>query len=114
MQVTSFPPPSAIPASGVRKPSAEQAQVARPDVPASGEVTLRSFERALVEAAGLKPSDAAKVRVALSVEEGTNRVIARMYNKETGELIQQMPTDQMLRNAALIREMLGAAVDAIA
>ncbi len=114
MQVTSVPPTPATPQPGVRKQSAEQAQAAGPGAPSGGEVTLRSFERALVEAAGLKPSEAAKVRVALSVEEGTNRVIAKMYNKETGELIQQMPTDQMLRNAALIREMLGAAVDAIA
>ena len=114
MQVTNVPPTSGFPTSGVRNVSAEPAQAAKPAAPSGGEVAVRSFERALIETAGLKPSDAAKVRVALSVEEGTNRVIAKMYNKETGELIQQMPTDQMLRNAALIREMLGAAVDAIA
>jgi len=114
MQVTSLPPTPGIPAQ------ASPRAAARPDGPApaaesaKGEVVVRSFERALVEAAGLKPSQAAKVHVVLSVDESSNRVIAKMYNKDSGELIHQTPTDQMLRNAALIREMLGAAVDAVA
>ena len=111
MQVTSVPPTPAIADTGARRASVEPAQAAAPP---ANEIAVRTFERALIETAGLKPDQAAKVRVALSVEEGTNRVIAKMYNKDTGELIQQMPTDQMLRNAALIREMLGTAVDAVA
>lgn len=114
MQVTSTPPmPGLSPARSAHvtvgpKPAAQTGN------PATGDLTVRSFERALVEAAGLSTKQAAKVHVVLSVDEGANRVIAKMYNKDSGELIHQMPTDQMLRNAALIREMLGAAVDAVA
>lgn len=114
MQVTSLPPSSGMPAQGSPQCATEPKAPARPAETTGGEVVVRSFERALVEAAGLKPQQAAKVHVVLSVDEDSNRVIAKMYNKESGELIQQMPTDQMLRNSALIREMLGAAVDAFA
>lgn len=114
MQVTPVPPTPGIAASGPQPVAAGPKPTARSAASAAGEVAVRSFERALVEAAGLSPQNAARFRVALSVDENSNRVIAKMYNKETGELVRQIPTDQMLRNAALIREMLGAAVDAVA
>ena len=114
MQVTSLPSVTGIASQGSPQAAVQAKDPARPAIPASGEVAVHSFQRALVEAAGLKAHQAAKVQVVLSVDEGSNRVIAKMYNKESGELIHQMPTDQMLRNSAMIREMLGAAVDAFA
>ena len=63
---------------------------------------------------GLKSADVGKVRVALAVDENSNRVIAKVYNKETGELVRQIPTDEVLRNAALIRELLGESMNTVA
>ena len=114
MQVTSLPPTSGIPSQGSPQTATGPKAPVRPAEQTGGEVVVRSFERALVEAAGLEPQQAAKVQVVLSVDEDSNRVNAKMYNKESGELIQQMPTDQMLRNSAMIRDMLGAAIDAFA
>ena len=114
MQVTSFPPNPGTTSQRLPQAAAAPKAPARAINSSDGEVVVRSFQRALVEAAGLKPQQAEQVHVVLSVDEGSNRVIAKMFHKESGELIHQVPTDQMLRNAALIREMLGAAIDAVA
>lgn len=71
----------------------------------------KALEKALVQAAGLKPAEAAGVRVSLAVDKEHNRVIARVIDKESGELILQIPSDQVLRNAAAIRDLLGAALN---
>ena len=113
MQVTPTGNIPIAPTSGAGQPAARAGAPVAPQ-PANVEVRVKAFERALIEAAGLTEAQATQVRVSLSVDESTNRVIAKMYNDQTGELLRQMPTDQMLRNAALIREMLGAAVNAIA
>ncbi len=116
MQVTSnsppiTPPPRTPVARPVVRPVAPVAPVA--DAKPHGGPKEKVLERALVEAAGLKSADVGKVRVALAVDENSNRVIARVYNNETGELVRQIPTDEVLRNAALIRELLGESVNTV-
>jgi flagellar protein FlaG len=69
------------------------------------------LERALAQAAGLDPQEAQQVRVALSVDQTTNQVVARVVNKDTGELVRQVPTEQVIRNAVLVHEMLGATLN---
>ena len=71
-----------------------------------------AIRKAAVKAAGLKAPDAAGVRVSLSVDQESNRVIARVINKHSGEVVFQVPSEQLVRNATEIREMLGASFDA--
>ena len=115
MQVTNVPitpPPSTPVARPVVRPvaPAEPVAGARP----RGGPKEQVLERAVVEAAGLKSADVGKVRVALAVDEESNRVIARVFDKETGELVRQIPTDEVLHNAALIRELLGESMNTVA
>lgn len=120
MQVTNNAPITPPPGTPVARPVARP--VVRPVAPVDpvadarprGEPKEKVLERALVEAAGLKLADVGKVRVALTVDEDANRVIAMVYDKETGELVRQIPTDEVLRNAALIRELLGESLNTVA
>ena len=111
MQVTHVPITPPAPTGPVPRP-VERLEPA--DAGPRDKSADKALERAVVEAAGLKPDQAAAVRVALSVDEGSNRVIAKVFDKSTGELVRQIPTDEVLRNAAIVRELLGAAVNKLA
>ena len=63
------------------------------------------------EAVGLEPSGLAGVRVSLTVDKDSNRVVARVIDKDTGEVKYQVPSEKLMRSAAALREFLGAALD---
>ena len=126
MQVTNTPnppPPTASPAARP-VPQVEPVEAAPRDkpankapannAPANNAPANKALERAIVEAAGVKPADSGTVRVALSVDGNSNRVVAKVFNKDTGELVRQIPADQILSTAAFDREFLGAAVNKLA
>ncbi|HEY5609139.1 MAG TPA: flagellar protein FlaG [Alphaproteobacteria bacterium] len=56
------------------------------------------------------PSDGTKV--ALTVDPTTNMVIARVIDRDTGQLIRQLPSQAAVQFVAASRAMLGEEVDA--
>ena len=52
-------------------------------------------------------TSAFNVRIAFSVDEGTGKTIIRVINKETKEVIRQIPPEEMLRLAAQMHRVLG-------
>ena len=57
------------------------------------ENSARILKSKLAEAAGLKPAEANGVRVALAVDKESNRLIARVINKDSGEVLFQIPSE---------------------
>ncbi len=50
-------------------------------------------------------------RVQVDIDKPSGRVIGRVIDKQTGELIRQVPPKELLRLLAKTREMLGALFD---
>ena len=53
----------------------------------------------------------ANVSVRLNVDDGSGRVFATVVNKQTGEVIEQIPREGTLRLLAVTRELLGSVYD---
>ena len=63
---------------------------------------------------GAAPLSQNRLLVMIDIDDESRRVVATFVNPETGAVVNQMPTAQMRRIAAAIREMLGSLVDASA
>lgn len=48
------------------------------------------------------------VRLALHVDEASGRVVGQVIDQETGDVMRQVPEEEMLRLLAKTREMIGA------
>jgi len=53
-------------------------------------------------------------RMSLDVDKDTGRVIGRSIDSQTGEVLDQIPSPEMIRLLAKTREMLGALLDEMA
>lgn len=58
-----------------------------------------------------EPIDIDQYRVQLDIDRGTGRVIAEIRDKETGDLVQEVPPKALLKHAALLKEALGTILD---
>lgn len=65
----------------------------------------------LLEASGIKPAEISRFRVQLDIDDGTGRVVAEVRSKESGELVAEVPSRTLLRQAAMLRETLGMILD---
>jgi len=45
------------------------------------------------------------------IDDKTNRIVVQIINKETGEVIKEIPPEEVLKLAARIRELLGLFID---
>lgn len=50
-------------------------------------------------------------RVSFSIDQGTNKVVIRVIDGDTNEVIRQIPPEEMLRVSARIKELLGVLFD---
>ena len=50
-------------------------------------------------------------RIHLDIDRGTGRVVAEIRDKETGDLVQEVPPKTLLKQAALLKEALGTILD---
>lgn len=50
-------------------------------------------------------------RVSFSIDRGTNKIIIRVIDGDTNEVIRQIPPEEMLRVSAHIKELLGVLFD---
>ena len=82
---------------------------AQPD-PAStkvpGEISGQLARRLLADS-GIKQADMDRFRVKLDIDGDTGRVVAEVRNRETNELVTEVPSRKLLRHAAMLKETLG-------
>lgn len=76
----------------------------------SGEVTGQLAERLLADA-GIKQADMNRFRIKLDIDNDTGRVVAEVRNRHTDELVTEVPSRKLLRQAAMLRETLGMILD---
>lgn len=79
-----------------------------PAVPAPAEPIVQSSAPSL---AAITPPN---TRLSIVHDETTNRYVFKSVDPDTGEVIRQYPTEQMLRQIARIREITGLTVDSAA
>jgi len=65
----------------------------------------------VLEDVGIKPAEIDRYRVQLDIDGDTGRVIAEVRNKESGELVTEVPSRTLLRQAAMLKESLGMILD---
>ncbi len=70
-----------------------------------------ALTRKVLEAAGLQPTEINKYSVKLDIDNGTGRVVALIHERQSGELVSQVPTESVLRQSALLKEVLGTILD---
>jgi flagellar protein FlaG len=116
MNITHLTSAGAAPAKSTPQRQAQTATPPTGDGAKGPGFALQSFDR-LVEVAAARLAESANlseprpVRVNLDIDEATNRVIAKVTDRETGELVRQIPAEELLRNAAGIQELLALSLD---
>ncbi len=65
----------------------------------------------ILEDNGVKAEDMARFRVQLDIDDDTGRVVAEIRNKETGEVVNEVPSRKVLRQAAMLKEAVGMILD---
>lgn len=88
-----------------RKPSAS------PVTPEPRRELVGPLARRVLEDSGIAPKELGRFRVQLEIDEGTGRVIAEIRDKDTGELVDEVPSRKVLRQAAMLREAIGMILD---
>lgn len=67
--------------------------------------------RKVLEDVGIKPAEIDRYRVQLDIDGDTGRVVAEVREKESGDLVTEVPSRTLLRQAAMLRESLGMILD---
>lgn len=102
-------PPAA--AYGANHPPAGQASGAPRRAAAEG-FAVTSLEKLLEAGAATQDQVAlTSVKVELAIDKPTNRVVAIVRDRESGEVLNQFPAEAILRDARGIRELLARALD---
>ena len=107
--------PAALGGSSAQVPGARSPKAAgSADLPAStrvpGEVSGQ-LARRLMSDSGIKQADMHRFRVKLDIDNDTGRVVAEVRNRVTDELVTEVPSRKLLRQAAMLRETLGMILD---
>lgn len=112
-------PTSAVPrSSAATGAKAPQASVPQPQAATKAtvniggkEVTLDQLERALANALHESGDEGVPNRVELGIDQASGRVYGRIVDPDTGDVVDQLPPDNMLKLIARTREILGPIVD---
>ena len=75
-----------------------------------GEVSGQLARRLLTDS-GIKQADMHRFRVKLDIDNDTGRVVAEVRNRQTNELVTEVPSRKLLRHAAMLKETLGMILD---
>ena len=75
-----------------------------------GEVTGQLARRLLADS-GIKQADMDRFRVKLDIDVDTGRIVAEVRNRQTNELVTEVPSRKLLRQAAMLKETLGMILD---
>ncbi len=71
-------------------------------------ITRQTGQRSAQEIAALTPEN---TRLSIVRDETTGRYVFKSVDQNTGEVIQQYPTEQMLTQIARLRQIVGLTVD---
>jgi hypothetical protein len=77
-------------------------------VPAVSEAALN---RVMRENPGLSPRPDVPTKLALDIDPETGLVVGQILDQSTGEVVRQIPSEEMLRLIAATKEFLGNLVD---
>ena len=109
--------PVALGAAAPRAPQARSVKAAdvapQPDSASTksrGEVTGQLAKRLLADS-GIKQADMHRFRVKLDIDVDTGRIVAEVRNRQTDELVTEVPSRKLLRQAAMLKETLGMILD---
>ncbi len=113
MEVKGIPPVAArtqarSPQKGGGQPAEPQAQSNSTEI--RDELTGPLAQRILKDS-GIEATEISKYRVKLDIDDDSGRVVAEVRNKQTGELVDEVPSRKLLRQAQLLRETLGMILD---
>ena len=67
--------------------------------------------RQILKESGIEPVEINRYRVQLDIDGDTGRVVAEVRKKDSGELVTEVPSRTLLRQAAMLRETLGMILD---
>ncbi len=113
MDVKGITPAAA--ASLARTPQARGSRPAEPQAqPRTGEIRSElagPLARRVLEDSGIKPADIAKYRVKLDIDDDSGRVVAEVRDKKSGELVNEVPSRKLLRQAQMLKEAVGMILD---
>ncbi len=100
------PAPTPAPA-----PAADPAVLARIQKAAAKQELNEAQARAVLEDSGIPPAEFSKFNVRLDIHKETGRVVVSIQNKRTGELLQKLPSESILRGAVMLKNMIGTILD---
>lgn len=83
----------------------KQAEARGEQVPVSEEQLIRSIERAI------KAMEGANTQLEFSIHGKTKQIMVKVLNKDTGEIIREIPPEKTLDFVAKMWEMAGILVD---
>jgi len=70
-----------------------------------------ALAREILKESNLPPVEFHKFNVRLDIHKETGRVVAEIENKQTGEVLQKIPSDSLLRSAMMLEQFLGTILD---
>lgn len=76
--------------------------------PDAADASLKNFEKMI---ARYVPKDLPNTRLQIEHDEGSGLFVYRAIDKDTGEVVRQYPTDEILRFISYFRESEGLVVD---
>lgn len=100
-----------------QRPEAIEPPRARPSASSGAPKELKTNEiqgqlaRSLLRESGVEQADLAKYRVNLDIDGDTGRVIAEIRDRHSGDLVSEVPSRTLLRQAAMLQETLGTILD---
>ncbi len=109
-QLSILPPSYTAAASGADRLAPGQGDAAARAAAQGSGFAVRSMEALF----GKDRSDSVAltgVKIELDVDESTNRVVATVTDRESGEVLNQFPAEAILENARGIRELLARELD---
>ena len=116
ISVVSLLPPGALALDTARAPMARGPQ-SQSKAPVDGagnlsmqkaiETAAREMVKAVMALRGIEMPRNMMVRAELGVDEASRRVFARIFDRETGELVVQFPAEEALRLWGVSREQFG-------
>jgi len=71
----------------------------------------KALAKAILAESRIEPVEISRFNVRLDIDRDTGRVIAEIQDKKTGELLQKIPSDSLLRSAAMLEQTIGTILD---
>ena len=107
----SVQPVPAVTASGQHREAPRGAEHRVPAAKGDKAELTGALRDSLLEAAKVPQSNRKEVRVQLDIDGESGRVVAQIRDRATGDLVQELPSRTVLRQAAMLDEVLGLILD---